>query len=105
MRILKFIISGQNIRPDPACDFSGLVPGTSGYLKAEFSFDDAWKGCAKIVEFRRYLTSDPESVRLVNDYCMIPEEVLTRNKFMVSVIGIRPGYRIKTGSVEVDQYG
>lgn len=105
MRELKFIVTGQQISKDPSCDFSGLVPGTSGYLKAVFSFDDAWKGCEKIVEFRKYLSSDPESIRLVNDSCMIPEEALTRNSFKVSVIGIRPGYRIKTGNVEVKQDG
>lgn len=105
MRTLKFIVTGQVIRPDQSCDFSGLVPGTSGYLKAGFSFDEDWKGCEKIVEFRRYLSDDPESIRLVNDACMIPEESLTRNSFKVSVIGIRPGYRIKTGNAEVKQDG
>ncbi len=38
MRILKFIVNKQKIRPDPTCDFSGLIKGTSGYLKASFSF-------------------------------------------------------------------
>lgn len=36
---------------------------------------------------------------------MIPEEVLTGDRFHVSVIGIKPGYRIKTGNVEVKQNG
>lgn len=36
MRSLKFNVSGQIVSPDQSCDFTGLVPGTKGYLKAEF---------------------------------------------------------------------
>lgn len=39
MRTIKFVISGQSIKNDPSCDFSGIVPVTSGYLRAEFTFD------------------------------------------------------------------
>lgn len=105
MRTLRFIISGQNIEKDPSCDFSGLVPGTKGYLRAVFTFDEEWRGCAKIAEFRNYLSSRPESEILEGDDCMIPEEVLTGDRFHVSVIGIKPGYRINTGNVEVKQNG
>lgn len=105
MRILRFIVSGQTIRPDPSCDFSSLVPGTTGYLKAVFTFSEEWRGCAKIAEFRKYASSDPESERLVNDACMIPEKTLIGNKFFISVIGIKPGYRIKTNKVWVKQDG
>ena len=38
MRTLKFIVEGQIIKQDPSCDFTNLVPGTEGYLRAEFSF-------------------------------------------------------------------
>lgn len=105
MRELKFIVSGQTVKQDPLCDFSGLQPGTSGYLKASFTFDEAWNGCAKIAEFRTYLDSKPVPERLVGDACIIPEEVLAKKQFKVSVIGIRPGYRISTGNAEVKQNG
>ena len=105
MRTLRFIVSGQIITPDPACDFSGLVPGTEGYLQARFTFDETWNGCGKIAEFRRYITSEPASVKLTGDSCMIPAEALAGKAFKVSVIGIRKGFRIQTNMVEVKQDG
>ena len=42
MRILKFVVENQKIKQDPSCDFSGLVAGTEGYLKAEFVFSKEW---------------------------------------------------------------
>ena len=41
MRTLKFVVDKQIIKQNPDCDFSGLVPGTDGYLQAEFSFSRA----------------------------------------------------------------
>lgn len=105
MRILKFIVSGQNIQPDPSCDFAGIFPGTEGYLMASFLFDDTWSGCGKIAEFRKYYTSEPVPVKLTRDACMIPSDVLTGKTFKVSVVGIRPGFRIKTDITEVKQNG
>ena len=105
MRSLKFNVSGQIVRPDQSCDFTGLVPGTEGYLKAEFSFSEEWNGCGKIAEFMRYATSEPESVKLVGDACVIPAEALKGKAFKVSVIGIRRGFRIQTNMTEVRQDG
>ena len=56
MRTLKFIVEGQIIRPDPSCDFSGLVPGSEGYLRAEFSFSKDWVNTIKVVSFSRHNT-------------------------------------------------
>ena len=105
MRTLRFIVEDQIITPDPSCDFAGLVPGTEGYLQAEFSFSQEWNGCGKIAEFRRYVTSEPVSVKLVGDACVIPSEALIGRSFKVSVIGIRKGFRIQTNMVEVKQNG
>lgn len=105
IRILKFIVDGQIVKLDQDCDFTGLVPGTEGYLQAEFSFSDEWNGCGKIAEFRRYASSEPVSVKLVGDACVIPAEALTGKAFKISVIGIRPGFRISTNMVEVKQNG
>ena len=105
MRELKFNVSGQHIRPDPACDFSGIVPGSKGYLKAVFTFDSEWDGCEKIAEFRKYDVEKCTPVRLIQNSCMIPEEELANRCFYVSAIGIKPGYRINTNSEKVEQDG
>ena len=105
MRTLRFLVTGQNIEKDPYCDFSGLFPGTEGYIQAKFSFDGTWNGCGKIAEFRRFSTSEPVSVKLVGDACIIPAEVTAMRSFKVSVVGVRKGYRIQTGNVEVKQNG
>ena len=47
MRILRFTVDAQKISPDPDCDFSGLVSGTAGYLKASFKFSKEWSGMVK----------------------------------------------------------
>lgn len=105
MRELKFNVSGQHIRPDPACDFSGIVPGSKGYLKATFTFDSEWAGCEKIAEFRKYDVEKCTSVRLTGNSCMIPEEELANRCFYVNAVGIKPGYRIKTNREKVEQDG
>ena len=75
MRILKFIVTGQKIERNQACNFTGLVPGTSGYLQAEFSFSEEYRGCEKIAVFYKYSDSK-YPVHLNGDTCMIPEQVL-----------------------------
>lgn len=103
MRTLRFIITGQNIEKDPSCDFSGLVPGTKGYLRAEFIFDHNWDGCRKAAVFTNLCKDYP--VPIINNTCEIPEEALTWKRFQVSVIGERNGYRIPTNKMEVKQDG
>ena len=51
MRTLKFIVDRQSITPAPNCDFSGIAPGTIGYLEASFAFSEEWRGCGKIAVF------------------------------------------------------
>lgn len=51
MRILQFRINGQKLSKDG--DFSNLVAGTKGYLKAAFNFDEDWDGCRKAAVFLR----------------------------------------------------
>ena len=103
MRILKFTIDKQIISQDPSCDFSGLVPGTEGYLQAEFSFSHEWNGCEKIAVFKNYDTELP--VRIKNNSCEIPPEVLLFKKFKLFIIGLKPGFRIQTNIAEVKQNG
>lgn len=103
MRTLKFIVSKQTIRPDPSCDFTGIVPGTRGYLRAEFSFNSDWDGCRKAAVFYKYDKQYPAPIK--NGACMIPAEALKAKTFAVSVVGERDGYRITTNKVEVRQNG
>ena len=51
MRTLRFTVDGQTIRKNPDCDFSGLVAGSVGYLRANFKFSKEWFGCTKAASF------------------------------------------------------
>ena len=106
MRTLKFIIKSQIIELDPDCDFSNLIPGTEGYLQARFIFSPEWMGCAKVAAF--YSTMGKEigaQILDVGGTCMIPAEVLAKQKFKVQVIGKKRGYKILTNKVLVNQNG
>lgn len=103
MRELKFIVSGQTIQKDPACDFTGIARGTKGYLSARFEFDSEWNGCRKAAVFKKYNHDYP--VPLINGTCKIPEESAAWDSFFVSVVGEKDGYRITTNRVEVEQNG
>ena len=90
MRTLKFIVDGQILKQDPTCDFTGLVPGTEGYIQADFSFSPEWKDCVKVAGFYSIMGQEYEP-RLLTDEntCMIPAEALARRKFKIQVIGRR----------------
>ena len=103
MRILKFIVSGQQIKKDPSCEFSGIVAGTKGYLEVSFKFSDEWKGCKKAVVFNSLGKEYP--VPLVEGKCNIPEGALSAKMFTVRVVGEYDGYRITTNKTEVFQDG
>lgn len=103
MRTLKFIVDGQIIRPDPECDFSGLMPGTEGYLQAEFTFSNEWKSTPKVVAFYSRLGKEYTPQVLKDDgTCMIPLEALKKRIFKVRVIG-KNG--LVTNRLEIDQKG
>ena len=102
-RILKFDIKGQRIIKKPSCDFSHIVAGSEGYLKAKFYFSQKeWKSCMKAASF---WVNDKETGVLLDerDTCLIPKEVLSNRTFKISVTGIRPGYKISTNRVKVTQ--
>lgn len=103
MRTLRFIVDGQSIRPDLSCDFSGIVPGTQGYLHAHFTFNKDWDGCRKAAVFTRF--GKEHAAPLAEDMCEIPKEALTSAHFSVSVVGQRENYRITTSKTEVRQNG
>lgn len=106
MRTLKFIVKGQIITQDPDCDFEGLVPGSEGYLAAEFEFSPEWDGCAVVAGFYSALGSEYRpQVLTYGRKCIIPKEALEKKTFKVSVMGKRDGVKLVTNKVTVNQNG
>lgn len=106
MRTLKFIVNGQIIEKDPKCDFSNLVPGSEGYLRAEFSFSSEWKDCRKAAAFYSVMGKEFQPQMLENGtWCMIPAEACAKRDFKIRVIGMKPDYKISTNKITVSQNG
>lgn len=106
MRTLKFIVEDQIIKQDPNCDFDGLVPGSEGYLKAEFSFSPEWSGCVKVAAFYSVMGKEyPPQILEDGKSCMIPSEALTKQTFKVCVMGKKKGLKLTTNKVAVSQNG
>lgn len=107
MRTLKFIVEGQSIFLDPSCDFSGLVPGTEGYLTAEFAFSHEWDGCIKVAAFYSNLGTEyePQIINERDNSCLIPFEALIKSIFKVQIIGRKSGCMLRTNKVKVHQKG
>ena len=106
MRTLKFIVNKQIITRDPSCDFSGLVPGTKGYLRAEFTFSSEWNGCAKVVSFLSAVGEEYKPQVLEDGKsCDIPSEALTKRAFKIQVLGKGENLVLTTNKVVVMQNG
>lgn len=101
MKILDFNVVGQTITRDPLCDFSGLVAGSCGYLRARFHFSNDWTGCKKVAIFSG--RGEPRPVPLVHNVCEIPAEALTGATVRVRVVGRRPGFALSTETVSFPQ--
>lgn len=88
MRTLKFIVRGRILELDPACDFTGLVPGPNQSIRAEFAFSKEWHSAAKVVAFYSRLGAEYPP-RALNDgrSCMIPADALTKRRFKLRVFG------------------
>jgi hypothetical protein len=106
MRTLRFIVDDQIIKPDPSCDFSGLVPGTEQYLQAEFSFSNEWTGCVKVATFWSMLGKEyPAQILKDGRTCVIPAEALKKQSFKIQVVGKSTDLKILTNKVTVSQTG
>jgi hypothetical protein len=106
VRTLKFIVDRQIVKKDPTCDFSGLIKGTKGYLKAQFIFSSAWNGCAKVAGFSSNTGEEYKPQPLdENGCCLIPEDALKRQSFNIQVFGKREGYFILTNKINIVQDG
>jgi hypothetical protein len=94
------------IRQDPECDFSNLIPGTSGYLKADFQFSHEWDQTKRVAGFYSNLGREYPPQELENGRtCVIPSEALKRSVFKVQVIGSKNGLKLQTNKVIVHQNG
>jgi hypothetical protein len=102
-RILEFEVDKQRLTKKRSCDFSHIVSGTVGYLKAKFYFSQSeWEGCKKAASF--WIDDKEHAVLLDNDdTCDIPETALMSDRFSVSVTGLRDGYKITTTKTKVKQ--
>lgn len=108
MRTLEFTIHKQRLTRTPTCDFSGLVAGSVGYLKAKFNFSPEWDGCKKAADF---ILKDESGTftcgALLNkdNTCVIPSDVLVGSEFYVKVKGVKEDgrYQIETSEVRVKQ--
>ena len=108
MRTLKFVVTDQIITKDANCDFSGLVPGTEGYVQAKFSFSPEWRGCVKVASFYSPLGREYEPQILKDgETCEIPAEALKKKMFKVKVTGRQyaPVKTLITNKVAVMQDG
>lgn len=102
MRALDFIISGQELKKDPLCDFTGIAAGSRGYLQARFRFTKEWSGCKKVAVFLRKGKEYPVGIQ--GNMCIIPWEALEDSTAVqVYVIGRRPGYQIITNQAAFAQ--
>lgn len=106
VRTIRFIVDRQIIKKDPDCDFSGLVPGSEGCLRAEFSFSPDWNGFAKVATFRSANKDYDPQILSDGKSCLIPSAVLAREAFRVGIIGKNPSGQLKpTSTVMVHQNG
>lgn len=103
MRILRFNVEKQRITKDETCDFSGLVAGSVGYLRAHFHFSEEWSSYT--MRIARFWNNGVEHSAFIdsNNECEIPPEALTSEIFRVSVMGVDSSFRIETNKERIRQ--
>lgn len=99
MRVLEFAVDKQNITKRN--DFSGLIAGSKGYLKARFSFSSEWNGYRKVAVFTCKTGEYP--VLINGCMCDVPDEAAACNSFKVHVVGRRGNETMTSGRVTVIQ--
>lgn len=105
MRVLKFIVDKQIILPDPDCDFTGLVPGSKGYLRAEFRFSSDWANTVRVAQFTNN-TGECTPKKLEDGrWCMVPDDAAEFRSFSISILGKSQNLYLTTNSTTVVQNG
>lgn len=105
MRTLNFIVNGQNIIKDPECDFDNIVPGSSGYLVAKFTFSSEWDDTVKVVGFWNNNHECPPQILKDGRSCVIPSEALINRRFYISIFGKNDEMKLTTNKLGVVQNG
>lgn len=106
MRVLRFIVDGQVIKPDPSCDFNGLFPGKNDNIQAEFIFSSEWDNRVKVIGFWPMMGGEyPPQILDEYDTCMIPVEALARPAFRIQVLGKHRGVTMSTNRLTIYQRG
>ena len=106
MRTLRFIVDGQTVKQDPACDFSGLFLNKDSGVCAEFIFSSEWNNKIKVAAFWSILDKEYEPQALDNkNACIIPVEAFSRASFKIQVLGIGGHERLTTNKLVVLQTG
>ena len=101
MRVLHFSVNEQYIKKSG--DFSGIVKGSKGYLKAEFSFGSEWSRRKAAASF--FTQGKEYAVPIIRNRCIVPDDVTDADYFRVQVVGLEKGQIIKTNKVLVRQEG
>jgi hypothetical protein len=111
MRTLEFDVYKQKITRTKSCDFSHIVAGSVGYLRAKFNFSDEgypWNSAAKAASF----WVDGKELAVIVDkdgYCDIPYSVTKNRIFYISVTGISSisanSSLISTNKIKIVQRG
>lgn len=104
MRTLKFNVEGQRLKKDPACNFSGIVKGSKGYLQCSFSFSREWAGCKVAASFWGY-DKELDAAAVVHGVCQIPDSVTDFRRLGISLTGVKDGYCITTNKIWIEQEG
>lgn len=97
MRNLKFSVEGDRLAKDPACDFSGIQSGCSGFLRCMFNFSAQWAGYRRIAVFSAGIQET--AVEIQGGAATVPSEVLAGRRMQVKVIGVKPDARIITNKI------
>lgn len=94
------------MKKDPSCDFTGLYPGTDGYIKAEFSFSNDWIGTVRVAKFCSVLGWEYTPSILENGKtCLIPAEALKKKSFTIQIIGQDDKKKLTTNKITIKQNG
>lgn len=102
MRVLEFIVNKQRLMRKAGCDFSHIVAGSVGYLRAKFYFSSDWEGLKKAASF--WCGEKEYAVLLDTDNsCDIPSEALVDKVFEVSITGAHDNGLIPTTKIKVKQ--
>lgn len=106
MKNLKLIVHGGAIRPDPACDYSGLFPGMKEPVRIEFAFPAEWRNGVKVAAFWSMLGKEyPPRALHDGKSCVVPPEALCNAAFRVQIFGKLNGEKVSTAKYTIHLKG